>query len=273
MNDAMLICRIEHEGRPRCGLLRGDVVELVEARGGEAMDLAASLVPTGERVPWDGAQVLCPVVPGKIVAVGSNYHDHTVEMGKPIPKEPVLFMKPPSALLPPGGAILRPPGYARVDYEGELAVVVGRPMHRVAEAEALSYLRGYTALNDVTVRDLQKLDGQFTRAKGFDTFCPLGPVLATDLSPLLDGRFRLVTRRNGLQVQDSATDRFIFSLPRLLSFVSHVMTLLPGDVLSTGTPSGVGNLDPGDVLEIELTGLPPLKNHVVAGPPPWQAPG
>jgi 2-keto-4-pentenoate hydratase/2-oxohepta-3-ene-1,7-dioic acid hydratase in catechol pathway len=220
--------------------------------------------------PGDPARprLLCPVSPGKIIGVGSNYHNHTLEMGKPIPREPILFMKPPSALLPPGGAIARPPGYARVDYEGELAVVVGRPMHRVPEEQVFHHLLGYTALNDVTVRDLQKQDGQFTRAKGFDTFCPLGPAICTDLQPIMDGTFRLRTRKNGTLVQDSQGDRFLFSVARLVSFTSHVMTLQPGDVISTGTPAGVGNLDPGDVIEIEITGLPPLKNPVIAGQRP-----
>lgn len=236
--------------------------------------------PTGERVSlppdvWLGDAtplLLCPVRPGKIVGVGSNYHDHTLEMGKPIPKEPVLFFKPPSSLLDPGQPIRRPPGYARVDYEGELAVVIGRPMSRVAESDVLAHLAGYTALNDVTVRDLQKQDGQFTRAKGMDSFCPMGPAICTDLAFLHPPRFRLITRLNGRQVQDAGRDRFLFSIERLVSFISHFISLEPGDVVTTGTPAGVGNLTPGDVVEIELGGLPPLRNPVVAGLEPYRLP-
>lgn len=272
-----LLLRLELPGRgPLWGHRLPGPRDEVELLAGDP--LAGSAVPTGECLPaawqaWEagadgGPRLLCPTVPSKIVAVGSNYHDHAREMGKPLPAEPVLFLKPPSALCRPGQAIVRPEGFARVDYEGELALVIGRRMHRVAEQDALSYVLGYTALNDVTVRDLQKIDGQFARAKGFDTFCPLGPALATDLAGLVEGSIRLRTRRNGAVVQDSSHDRFLFAPARLLAFISHIMTLEPGDVVSTGTPAGVGPLEPGDVVEVEISGLPPLRNPVVQGPPP-----
>lgn len=230
--------------------------------------------PTGERIPYEPAawqadpdgsdvELLCPIVPQKIIGVGSNYRNHAREMGKPIPQEPLLFLKPPSALLSPGRAIERPAGFERCDYEGELAVVIGRRLHRQPPAQVASHVLGYTLLNDVTVRDLQKRDGQFTRAKGFDSFCPLGPAIATDLEW---GQLRLTTRLNDRQVQDSAGDELIFSVSELLSFISQVMTLEPGDVISTGTPAGVGNLQPGDVVEITVDGIGTLRNPVTAAP-------
>ena len=179
------------------------------------------------------------VSPTKIIGVGTNYRAHALEMGKPLPEEPLLFMKPPSAMIPPGAAIVRPPGYARVDYEGELAVVIGKRARRVTRERALEYVAGYTCLNDVTVRDLQKKDVQFTRAKGFDSFAPVGPRVSADLDP---SRLRIETRVNGEVRQSSSTS----------------------DLISTGTPSGVGNLSPGDRVEIEIEGIGILANPVIA---------
>lgn len=272
----MLIIRFcrASDPQPRFGQVRRDTPQVVEVLDGDPLHQAAR--PTGETFPYEpetwqarassSVQLLCPVIPGKIVAIGSNYRNHAKEMGKPVPDEPILFMKPPSALLAPGGNIDRPPGYERVDYEGELAVVIGRRIHREPPENIPQALFGLTALNDVTVRDLQKKDGQFTRAKGFDTFCPLGPAIATDLDVRA---FRVRTRKNGVQVQDTQGDELVFSVPVLVSFISHVMTLLPGDVISTGTPAGVGNLLPGDVVEIEVDGVGVLRNHVAAGAPRW----
>lgn len=196
----------------------------------------------------------------KIIGVGTNYRAHALEMGKPIPDEPVLFMKPASALLADGAPIVRPRGYQRVDFEGELGVVIGRRARRVAAADALGYVEGYTIVNDVTVRDLQKKDGQFTRAKGFDTFCPVGPRLVAGLDPT---NLRLRTRLNGALRQDSSTSDLIFSVARLIEVISRVMTLEPGDLISTGTPSGVGPIAPGDLVEIEIEHIGILKNPVV----------
>ena len=203
------------------------------------------------------------VRPSKIVCVGTNYRAHAQEMGKPLPEEPLLFLKPPSALVGPGAPIVRPRGYQRVDFEGELAVVIGRTARRVSHAGALDHVAGYTCLNDVTVRDLQKRDVQFTRAKGFDSFCPVGPRVAAGLDP---SRLRLETRVNGQVRQSSTTADLIFDVPTLIAFISAVMTLEEGDLISTGTPSGVGNLEPGDVVAVEIEGIGVLENPVAGEP-------
>jgi 2-keto-4-pentenoate hydratase/2-oxohepta-3-ene-1,7-dioic acid hydratase in catechol pathway len=203
------------------------------------------------------------LVPSKIIGIGANYRAHVTEMGHAMPEVPLMFMKPPSAMIPTGAAIERPAGYERVDYEGELGVVIGRRCARVPREKALDVVMGYTCVNDVTVRELQKKDGQFTRAKGFDTFCPIGPRIVADLDP---SNVRITTRVNGVIKQDSSTSDLIFDVPTLIAFVSEYMTLEPGDVISTGTPSGVGNLNVGDRVEIELTGIGVLANPVIARP-------
>jgi 2-keto-4-pentenoate hydratase/2-oxohepta-3-ene-1,7-dioic acid hydratase in catechol pathway len=204
-----------------------------------------------------------PNVPSKIVGVGLNYRAHAAEMGKPLPEEPLIFLKPPSALIGPGAAILRPAGYTRVDYEGELAIVIGKRARRVTRDRALDFVRGLTCLNDVTVRDLQKKDVQYTRAKGFDSFCPVGPTVAEGLDP---SKLAIVTRLNGEVRQNSTTADMIFDVPSIIAFVSHVMTLEEGDLITTGTPPGVGNLLPGDRVEIEIEGIGVLANPVIAPP-------
>jgi 2-keto-4-pentenoate hydratase/2-oxohepta-3-ene-1,7-dioic acid hydratase in catechol pathway len=203
------------------------------------------------------------LVPSKIIGIGTNYRAHAEEMGKPVPEEPVMFMKPRSALIPDGGQIERPAGYARVDYEGELGVVIGQRARRISREQALDVVMGFTCVNDVTVRDLQKRDGQWTRAKGFDTFCPLGPRIVAGLDP---SRLRITTRVNGQVRQDSSTSDLIFDVPALIAFASHHMTLEPGDVISTGTPSGVGNLEVGDRVEVEIEGIGVLTSSVIARP-------
>ncbi len=206
--------------------------------------------------------VLAPVVPSKIVCIGLNYKDHAAEQGKPLPAEPLIFLKPSTAVVAPGEPIVLPEGVGRVDYESELAVVIGRRATAVSEDEALSHVLGYTCMNDVTARDLQKKDGRYTRAKGFDSFAPLGPCIATGLSPdALD-----VTGLLGGQVrQQSNTRELIFPVPRLISYISRIMTLLPGDIVSTGTPAGIGPLQAGDTFEVRVQGVGSLCNPVVAG--------
>lgn len=216
---------------------------------------------TEDVLPWEAVRLQPPTAPSKIVCVGSNYRLHCVEMGKPVPERPLLFLKPPSALAAHEAPIVLPPGAERVEYEGELGVVVRRRMRRVAEGEVLAYLLGCTVVNDVTDRDIQKSDGQFTRAKGFDTFCPVGPWIETDADPR---DLSLVTTLNGVVRQDSRTSDMVFSVPRLVSFMSHVMTLEPGDLISTGTPSGVGPVSAGDVVAITIEGVGTLSNPVVA---------
>lgn len=201
------------------------------------------------------------LAPTKIVGIGVNYRAHAVEMGKPLPEEPLMFLKPPSALLAPGAAIPRPGGFERVDFEGELGVVIGRRASRVSRGSALEHVLGYACVNDVTVRDLQKRDGQWARAKGFDGFCPVGPRIVSGLDPTA---LRIVTRVNGVVRQDSNTSDLIFDVATLIAFVSEHMTLEVGDLISTGTPSGVGNLTPGDLVEIEIEGVGVLGNPVVA---------
>jgi len=250
----MRICRLEHAGAPRWGIIKDERIDLL--RG----DPFTEWTVTGEFVPLAGARLLPPATPSKILAVGQNYRAHAAEMGKGIPDEPLLFLKPPSALLAPGAPIVRPAGYERVDYEGELCLVIGRRTRKVAREHALAHLLGYTILNDVTVRDLQKKDVQFTRAKGFDTFAPLGPWIETDLDP---GALRIQTRVNGELKQDGATDDLIFPVPDLVAFASRVMTLEPGDLFTTGTPKGVGQIRPGDVVEITIDGIGTLSNPVV----------
>jgi 2-keto-4-pentenoate hydratase/2-oxohepta-3-ene-1,7-dioic acid hydratase in catechol pathway len=201
--------------------------------------------------------------PSKIIGIGQNYRAHAAEMGKGIPEEPLMFLKPPTAVIADGTPIERPAGYERVDYEGELGVVIGKRAHRVTRENALDHVKGYVCVNDVTVRDLQKKDGQWTRAKGFDTFCPMGPKIASGLDP---SNLRITTRVNGVVKQDSSTADLIFDVPTLVAFCSQHMTLEEGDVISTGTPSGVGPLVPGDVVEVEIEGIGVLRNPVIARP-------
>lgn len=199
--------------------------------------------------------------PSKIVCVGRNFLAHARELGHEVPERPLLFLKPPSSLLGDGGAIVLPRDSERVEHEGEIAVVIGRRARHVSEAEALAVVAGYAPLNDVTARDLQRLDQQWTRAKGFDTFCPIGP----QVSPERDWReLEIVCRVNGEVRQHGRATEMAFGIPALIAYVSRVMTLEPGDVLATGTPEGVGPLAPGDVVEVELAGLGRVKNPVVA---------
>jgi 2-keto-4-pentenoate hydratase/2-oxohepta-3-ene-1,7-dioic acid hydratase in catechol pathway len=201
------------------------------------------------------------LLPSKIIGIGQNYRAHAAEMGKGVPDEPIMFLKPLSSMIASGGAIARPGGYEQVHYEGELGVVIGKRASRIAKADALSVVMGYTCVNDVSVRELQKKDGQWTRAKGFDTFCPIGPRIVAGLDP---SGLRLVTRVNGAVKQNSSTADLIFDVPTLIAFCSQHMTLEVGDVISTGTPSGVGNMAVGDVVEIEIEGIGILRNPVHA---------
>jgi 2-keto-4-pentenoate hydratase/2-oxohepta-3-ene-1,7-dioic acid hydratase in catechol pathway len=201
--------------------------------------------------------------PSKIIGIGQNYRAHAAEMGKGIPEEPLMFLKPSTAIISDGMPIERPAGYERVDYEGELGVVIGKRARRVPRERALEYVQGYVCVNDVTVRDLQKKDGQWTRAKGFDTFCPVGPRIVPGLDPT---NLKITTRVNGVVKQDSSTSDLIFDVATLISFCSHHMTLEEGDLISTGTPSGVGPLSPGDVVEVEISGIGILRNPVIARP-------
>jgi 2-keto-4-pentenoate hydratase/2-oxohepta-3-ene-1,7-dioic acid hydratase in catechol pathway len=217
----------------------------------------------GDAVALAEARLLAPAGPSKIVAVGRNYADHAAERGREVPGEPLLFFKPPSAVVGPDEPIRHPSWVGRVDHEAELAVVIGREARGLPGPEgALDHVFGATCLNDVTARELQDHDVQFTRAKGFDTFCPLGPCLATGLDL---GRLRVEGRVNGQVRQQGCTEDLVFSVAYVVWYVSRVMTLVPGDIISTGTPSGVGPLRPGDVAEVEVQGVGTLANPVVEG--------
>ena len=225
-------------------------------------------ITTTPFLPWeatdetfDPAQVrmLAPVLPSKVCAIGLNYRAHAEEQGKPLPDEPLLFLKPSTSVIGPGETIVMPSQSERVDHEAELAVVIGRATKGVRAAEALEYVLGYTCANDVTARDLQRKDVQFTRGKGFDTFCPLGPHVVTDVD---GGKLDIVCRVNGEVRQSSSTSDMVFTIEELIEYVSAVMTLLPGDVILTGTPAGISPLADGDNVEIELEGIGVLANPV-----------
>ena len=208
----------------------------------------------------EGARLLAPVLPSKVVAIGLNYKDHAAERGKPLPAEPLIFLKPPSSVIGPGEPIRMPPWAGRVDHEAEMGLVIGRPAKDLASPEdARAHVLGAVCVNDVTARELQDQDVQFTRAKGFDTFCPIGPCIATGLDL---GNLSVVGRVNGAVRQQSGTDQLIFDAGYLVWFVSRVMTLLPGDIISTGTPAGIGPLAAGDVVEREVEGVGVLRNPV-----------
>ena len=212
-------------------------------------------------IPWDSVQLLAPVLPSKVVCVGKNYADHADEMGGSVPEEPVIFLKPATSVVGPESRVVYPEISEEVHHEAELAVVIGRLARRVKAEDAGRYIFGYTAANDVTARDLQRRDGQWTRGKGFDTFCPLGPGIETELDPL--EKLSIVCRVNGEVRQGGFTSDMVFGVAELIEFISQVMTLLPGDVILTGTPSGVGPVEPGDTMEVEIDGIGTLLNRVV----------
>jgi 2-keto-4-pentenoate hydratase/2-oxohepta-3-ene-1,7-dioic acid hydratase in catechol pathway len=227
-----------------------------------------------EKIPLPEASLLAPVEPSKIVCVGRNYREHAAELGHDVPTEPLIFLKAPTSLLAPGGTILRPKISARTDYEGELGVVIGRRCRHLRDDEDVRpYILGYTCVNDFTARDLQNKDGQWTRAKGFDTFCPVGPVVwSADTDEAGNGAeanaidpwkgVQVETRVNGEVRQSGNTRDFIFPLDLVLRFITQVMTLYPGDLIATGTPSGVGPVVAGDVIEISIPGIGVLRNPV-----------
>lgn len=253
----MKIGRYEAAGRVSFGVVdpEGDVVREIEGSP------FGSIRETGEVRRLSEVRLLAPVTPSKIVAVGLNYRDHAKEMGKSLPEEPLLFLKAPSALNHPGGDVVYPSASRRVDHEAELAVVIGKEAKRVRSAEAAGVILGYTCINDVTARDLQARDVQYARAKGFDTFAPLGPWIETELSP---ESLAVRCAVNGEVRQDGNTREMGASVFRLVEFISHIMTLYPGDVIATGTPPGVGPLRVGDVVTVEIEGIGTLSNRIVA---------
>ena len=250
----MRLVRFEAQGTVSYGIYIGDIVHPI------AGDPFGELVTTGEPVPTADIRLVAPVAPSKVVAVGLNYRDHAAELGLGIPDEPILFIKASNTVVGPGASVVYPRQSERVDYEGELAVVMGEETRSVPAEKALSKVLGYTASLDMTARDLQAKDGQWTRAKNFDTFCPLGPWVVTDISP---DDLAIELRLNGELRQSSRTSQMIFTVSELISFTSSVMTLYPGDVIMTGTPSGVGEVKPGDSLDAYIEGIGTLSTRIV----------
>jgi 2-keto-4-pentenoate hydratase/2-oxohepta-3-ene-1,7-dioic acid hydratase in catechol pathway len=218
--------------------------------------------PTEIVVPWPAVTLLSPVIPTKVLCVGKNYEDHASEMQGEVPDEPLIFMKPATAVIGSNASVVYPAISKEVHHEAELAVVIAKPARNIRAEDASQYVFGYTAANDVTARDLQRKDGQWTRAKGFDTFCPLGPAIETELDPL--ERLAVICKVNGEVRQAGFTSDMVFGVAEILEFITAFTTLLPGDVILTGTPSGVGKVEPGDLMEVEVDGIGTLVNRVVA---------
>lgn len=250
--------RIEHNGAPRLVVEEAGQWRIVEG------DLFGDY-KTGETISPDGQKLLPPVIPSKIVAVGLNYKDHAAEQNKPLPAEPMIFLKPPTAVIGPGETIVLPDGAGRIDHEAEVGVVIGARASHVRAEDASRYVFGLTCVNDVTARELQARDIQFTRAKGFDTFAPVGPCIATGLDYRSREGIAVEGWVNDTRRQSSSTRELIFSIDYLVAFISSVMTLLPGDIISTGTPAGIGPLAPGDRVTIKVAGVGELSNPVGAG--------
>ncbi|MDI5979035.1 fumarylacetoacetate hydrolase family protein [Amycolatopsis magusensis] len=257
----MRLARIAHPGGVAFASIEGDgddaqVLEIAEHPFGDPNF-------TGKRWPLADVRLLAPILPSKIIAVGRNYAKHAAEFGNEVPQAPMLFLKPSTSVIGPNAAIKLPPAAGRVDFEGELAVVIGQPVKNVPAARAASVVLGYTVANDVSARDLQKADGQWGRAKGYDTFCPLGPWIETKLPE--PGNRSLKSEVDGQLKQDGSTADLIHKIPELVEFVSSVMTLLPGDVILTGTPEGVGPITDGQQVSITIEGIGTLTNPVVQG--------
>lgn len=250
----MRLCRLEVGGTPRWGVIEDELVTPLAAPPWEEVRKVAGAMPLAS------AKLLPPCEPTKIVAVGLNYRAHATEMGKELPEEPLLFLKAPSSLLPPGGAVVLPRQSSRVEHEGELALVIGRTASKVNASHALEYVRGFTCLDDVTARDIQRREKVYARAKGFDTFCPVGPWLETEIED--PQALALELRVNGAVRQKGTTADMIFPVAEVVAFISHIMTLYPGDLITTGTPPGVGLLVAGDSVEVEIAGIGVLRHTV-----------
>jgi len=274
----MKYCRFHFEGQTEYGVVedRGGEPWIVDLMHAPEEDTVAHLVRARALVadparfdfdpmPLTAVELLAPVTPSKIVCVGRNYREHAKELGNEVPQEPLLFFKPPSSLLGHRGTVLMPPQAERVDFEGELALVIGKRASRLrSNADWRGYVRGFTIANDVTARDLQKKDGQWTRAKGFDTFCPVGPFVSDEVE--VEKGLTVETHVNRELKQHGSTLDFIFSIPELLRYITAAITLEPGDLLLTGTPSGVGPLSAGDKVDVSITGLGVLSNTFATTP-------
>lgn len=264
----MKYCRFQFNGQSQYGLVepvagRDAIVRILLTPPEEADgDMESLRTRKIEAIPLEEAALLPPVRPSKIVCVGRNYRDHAAELGHDVPTEPLIFLKATSALLAPGGTVRRPKISGRVDYEGELGVVIGKTCHQPPpDSDIRQYILGYTCVNDVTARDLQNKDNQWSRAKGFDTFCPVGPLVADEIDPWAG--VGVETRVNGQVRQQGNTRDFIFALDTVIRYIAQAMTLFPGDLIPSGTPSGVGPLVAGDVVEVSVEGIGTLRNPVV----------
>ncbi|NLF35161.1 MAG: fumarylacetoacetate hydrolase family protein [Clostridiales bacterium] len=249
----MKFVRIIRDGVPVWGEVKGEAVFTLEAPPYERIRY------DGESLPLASCRLLAPCTPTKIVCVGKNYHDHAMEMGGEVPEAPLLFLKAPNCINHPEGRISAPAYVTRLDYEGELAVVIKKRAKCIPAADAAAYILGYTCLNDVTARDIQAADGQWTRAKGMDGFAPMGPWVTDEVDA---ANLNIETRLCGRTVQSSNSARFMTKIPELLEFITRCMTLEPGDVIATGTPAGIGPMKPGDVVEIEIEGIGILRNYI-----------
>jgi len=249
----MKIVRFAIDKKIKYGILDGGSIQGIEDKP------YRRIKPSDHYYQLSEVKLLPPCLPSKIVAVGLNYRAHAEETNMPLPNAPLIFLKPSTAVIGPEDNITYPSASHRVDFEGELGVVIKKPVWRVSIEDALDYVLGYTCFNDITARDLQGSDGQWTRAKGFDTFAAVGPCIETELNP---GNVVLETYLNGELKQHSNTDDLIYPIPELLNFISHVMTLLPGDIIATGTPSGIGPMKPGDTVEIKIGPIGTLRNYV-----------
>lgn len=247
--------RFQKDGATAYGVVADSKAKLVQG------DPFTTYTYTDQKFSLNEVEILPPCQPSKVIAVGLNYRDHAVELGMPLPDEPILFLKPATSVIGPFGKIVYPKGVKQLDYEAELAIIVGKRAKEVRVEEADSYVLGFTCGNDVTARDLQKKDGQWTRSKSFDTFAPIGPYIENELKA---DNLKVELYLNGQLKQSSSTSQMIFKPSFLLSFVSHIMTLLPGDVIMTGTPPGVGPMNPGDVVEVKIESIGVLKNQVEA---------
>jgi 2-keto-4-pentenoate hydratase/2-oxohepta-3-ene-1,7-dioic acid hydratase in catechol pathway len=264
----MRYCRFQLNGEAHYGLVepvagRDAIVRLLLTAPEEADgDMESLRTRRIDAIPLEEAALLPPVRPSKIICIGRNYREHAAELGNEVPKEPMIFLKPTSALLSPGGIVRRPKISERVDYEGELGVVIGKTCYRpTADADIRQYILGYTCVNEVTARDLQKTDGQWSRAKGFDTFCPVGPLVSDEIDPWAG--VSVETRVNGEVRQNGNTRDLIFPLDVVIRYIAQAMTLFPGDLIPSGTPSGVGPIVAGDTMEVTVEGVGTLKNSVV----------
>lgn len=248
----MKICRFERYGAVGIGIMEGEEIWVCDE----------NLQKTDELWYPDEVSIVAPANPSKIVCVGRNYAEHAAELGNEVPKSPLLFLKAPSSIIGPGKSIVIPPQSDQVEHEGELAVVIGKRAKNIPDDEdPLTYVLGYSCLNDVTARDIQRADVQFTRGKSFDTFCPIGPIIETELDV---SDVRITTTVNGEVRQDGRTSQMVFPIPYLVRYISQQMTLMPGDIIATGTPSGVSKMNPGDICEVTVEGIGTLRNKVEA---------